>query len=294
MTRQPDQPLVTPRDLDLFQALDHAPLTARQLLKFSQTFAIPYTHEHRVRERLLVLAAAGRVHRWQYSTAGPGSLNYYTLAPLGYQLLHGPKAPLPSRGAFAEVGIARQLHTYSLADFIVHTAVAAHQAGVSFTGFCRENSVCLRVGQELLWPDCAFQLLTPAGQDLGYLVEIDNYSERLRSTKDTDSWERKIHFYDRYQDCCPRRFRVLVVCTRSGERLEHILHLAARKQRNLQRSLFYGISLPDYLAEAQPLMSCCYRDHRGQSVSLLPCSQLIPAVLSPSHFPASSGGSRRM
>jgi hypothetical protein len=270
MTRQPHTPLVTPRDFDLFWALDHAPLTARQLLKFSQTFAMPFTEERRVRERLHVLAAAGRVHRWHYATAGQGSLNYYTLSPLGFQLLHGPKAAPPTKGAFGAVGIARQFHTFSLAEFVVHTAVAAHQAGVRFASFSRENSVCLRVGQELLWPDCTFQLLTPAGQDLGFLVEIDNASERLRSTKDADSWESKIHLYDRYQDACGRRFRVLVVCTRSGERLEHILHLAARKQRNPNRSLFYGIALPNYLAQETPLSSPCFRDHRGAAVRLLP------------------------
>jgi len=270
MTRQPQTPLVTPRDLDLFRALDHAPLTARQLLKFSRTLSLPFTDERRVRERLLVLAAAGRVRRWQYATAGPGSLNYYTLAPLGYQLLHGPKAALPPRGAFAEIGHARQFHTYSLAEFVVHTAVAAHQAGTRFAGFCRENSVCLKIGDELLWPDCAFQLVTPAGQDFKFFVEIDNASERLRSTKDTDSLERKIQLYDRFQDSCPHRFRVLVVCTRSSERLNHILGLAATKQREPRRSLFYGIALPDYLACQAPLSSACFRNHQGKPVSLLP------------------------
>ena len=138
-----------------------------------------------------------------------------------------------------------------------------------------------RVGEELLWPDCAFQLQKPAALDLGFLVEIDNCSERLRSTKDTDSWERKIVLYDRYQDSCQRRFRVLIVCTRSTERLEHILHLAAQKQRNPLRSLFYGIALPDYLAQQAPLSSPCFRDHRGAAVSLLPHTRKL-TPLSPS------------
>lgn len=268
MTRQPQTPLVTPRDYDLFRALDHVPLTALQLLKFSRTFAPPFTEERRVRECLQVLAAAGRVHRWQYATAGPGSLNYYTFAPLGYQLLHGPKAPRPPKGTFAEVGIARQLHTYSLAEFVVHTAVAAHEARVTFTGYCRENSLCLRVGDELLWPDGAFQLLV-ADQEYDFFVEVDNGTERLRSSRDTDSWEKKIRLYDRFQDSSGRRFRVLVVCTRNSERVQHILDLAAGTQRLPQRSLCYGIGLPDYLASPVPLSSPCFRDHRGKPVSLL-------------------------
>ncbi len=40
--------LVTPRDRDLFQALDRSPLTIRQLLKLSTTFAYPFTTERRV------------------------------------------------------------------------------------------------------------------------------------------------------------------------------------------------------------------------------------------------------
>src|SRR5689334_18304093 len=78
--------LVTPRDLDLFHALERTPLTVRQLLKLSATFAYPFTAERRVQERLQQLCAAGRVRRWIYSTAGQGALSYYTLSPLGYQL----------------------------------------------------------------------------------------------------------------------------------------------------------------------------------------------------------------
>src|SRR6266436_5899805 len=53
--------LVTPRDRDLFAALDRGPLTVRQLLTLSVTFAYPFTTERRVQERLQKLCAAGRV-----------------------------------------------------------------------------------------------------------------------------------------------------------------------------------------------------------------------------------------
>src|SRR5438309_1645785 len=121
--------LVTPRDRDLFAALDRCPLTVRQLLKLSATFSYPFTTERRVQERLQNLCAAGRVRRWLYATAGQGALSYYTLSHLGYQLLHGADALPQGRGAFGPVGHARQPHTQALADAIVHLFVAAHAAG---------------------------------------------------------------------------------------------------------------------------------------------------------------------
>src|SRR4051794_37648789 len=146
--------LLTPRDLEILTALDYAPLTARQLLKLSCTFAQPFPNERRVRDRLQALGSAGRVRRWQYATAGRGAPNYYTLSPLGYRLLHGVGAIPPTKRAFSPVGIAQQHHTQSLADFIVHTTVSAHRAGVRFTGFYRENTLRLKVGDECLYPDC--------------------------------------------------------------------------------------------------------------------------------------------
>src|SRR5438270_12286257 len=112
--------LVTPRDRDLFEALDRCPLTVRQLLKVSSTFAYPFTTERRVQERLQRLCAAGRVRRWRYATAGQGALSYYTLTPLGCRLLHGHDAAPSGRGFFGPVGVARQAHTQALAEAIVH------------------------------------------------------------------------------------------------------------------------------------------------------------------------------
>src|SRR5947208_8276573 len=91
--------LVTPRDLDVLNALDHCPMTAVQLLKFSQTFDSPFPTEKRVRDRLHLLSDAGRVRRWQYATAGRGAPNYYTLTRLGSRLLHGDGALPPSKRA---------------------------------------------------------------------------------------------------------------------------------------------------------------------------------------------------
>src|SRR6266478_8242960 len=122
--------LVTPRDRDLFQALDRSPLTVRQILRLSASFAYPFTTERRVQERLHRLCAAGRVRRWPYATAGQGALSYYTLSPLGYRLLHGHDALPTGRGLFGPVGIARQAHTQALAEVVVQFLLGAHRSSV--------------------------------------------------------------------------------------------------------------------------------------------------------------------
>src|SRR5206468_841921 len=138
-----------------------SPLTVRQILALSETFARPFGSERRVRQRLQSLAEDGLVRRWQFAAVGRGTLNYYTLSPAGFQLLYGIDEPLPQGAAFRPIGIARLAHTQALADFIVHSAVAAHRDGFRLDGFCRENTVQLTVGTESLYPDCAFQLLNP-------------------------------------------------------------------------------------------------------------------------------------
>ncbi len=90
--------LLTARDLEILTARDRCPLTAEQLLKLSRSFAAPFTSERRVRERLQQLAAAGRVRRWLYATAGRGALGYYTLSRLGHQLLRADEAALAPNG----------------------------------------------------------------------------------------------------------------------------------------------------------------------------------------------------
>jgi len=270
MTRPPKLRLVTTRDLEILAALDHCPLTALQLLKLSRTFGRPFTGERRVRERLQILCDAGRVRRSHYATADRGALNYYTLLPAGYHVLHGPDAKPPTKRYFGPIGFAREPHTRALADFVVHTAVAAHDAGVRFTGFYRENAFWLPVGGEMLYPDCAFQLIA-FDREFSFFVELDNSGQRMRSSsEDAESWQRKIRLYEAFQDRCPLRFRVLVVTTRSTERLDHILDLASNLARNPQRALFYGTTLPRFLSEPGAVTSPCFADHRGRLVSLVP------------------------
>src|SRR5262249_55054209 len=100
--------LVTPRDIDILSALEMSPLTARQLLRLSETFALPFTTERKVRGRMLTLAESARVLRWPYAIAGRGCPTAYSLTREGYRILYGTEAAEPAKRAFRPVGIAHQ------------------------------------------------------------------------------------------------------------------------------------------------------------------------------------------
>lgn len=216
-----------------------------------------------------LLCELGVAARDTYATTGCGAPLYYRLARPGFQLLHGPDAPVPTKRYFRPIGIGHQHHTHALAEFVVHTAVAAGEAGIELNEFHRENTVRLVHQGEALFPDATFRLLLADRRSLVFYVELDNSTERLQS-QTGESWERKIRLYDGVQDGSASRFRVLIVTTRSTERLDHILKLAAVLNKNPLRSLFYGVHLPDYLREIDVLHRPCFRDHRGAPVALIP------------------------
>jgi len=263
--------LLTPRDLEILTALDRTPLTAEQLLKLSRTFPRPFGSDRMVRERLQSLVAARWVRCAHYATASSGaSPKYYFLSRTGFHVLYGEAAEPPTKRLFSPLGIARHHHSRALADFVTHTLVAAHQAGVAFTTFYRENTLRISIGDECLYPDCSFQLLLPDGRAFNYLVELDNGTERICSQHDTDSWDRKLRLYNRLQELADERFRVLVVATRSPLRLRHILAWAATVTPNPLRTLVCGVGLAEYLSHDCPLHTACFRNHWEQPVSLLP------------------------
>jgi len=261
--------LITSRDLQIFEALDRFPHTTRQLLKISQTFARPFTQDRSLRQRLQLLCAARSLRRWRYAIATGGVENYYTLTLAGWRILHGPDSQPASQGHLREISVSRQFHAKCLADALVHLQVAVHRAGVTFTGFCRENSWQIAVDQQTLQPDATFDLVSPQ-QTLHFFLEQDNHTETIRSSTNLESWERRIQLYEQLQNQTAQRFRVLIVTSRCGRRLEHLLHTARRLAGNPQRRLFYGIHLPRLLQEPDAIRRACFLDHDLRAVSLLP------------------------
>jgi hypothetical protein len=282
---------ITARDLEMLAALDYAPFTARQLHKLSSTWRMSFGTPRLVRERLLRMNQAKLVTAHCYAILRPGHPeHYYLLTRQGYQLVHGPDSDPPTKGYFSPVALGRQPHQQALSDFIVHTACGADRAGVGFTSVYRENALRLDAAGQSLFPDCSF-LLTQNDDQFRFFVEIDNSTERVQSQKATDSIERKIRTYCAYQDLnSATRFRVLFISAQnSRERLRHILDTARQIIRDPNRTLFYGITLAEYVATQLPVTSPRFLDHRGQCQSLIPevrvASLLSPAVLLASRVP---------
>src|SRR5207244_6242988 len=118
-----------------------------------------------------------------------------------------------------------------------------------------------------------------------YFVELDNGTEAVRSATNLDTWQKKIAFYERMQDRQTQRFRVLAVTTGQARRLQNILDCAASTARNPRRSLVYGVTLADFVADAEPLTSGCFLDHRGQNAALIPLPSQ-PAITLEAYAPA--------
>lgn len=271
MTNRSSTTILTPRDLDLLTWIGRTPLTIEQLLKVSRTFAVPFQSGSRVRGRLLRMRDAGWVRRFRYATSERGTpADYYKLTLAGYRILQGESAAAPTKRFFDELKIGRHHHAKSLADVLVHTAASAHPSGIRMSDIIPENTLRLELGSEGLYPDGAFRLTTASGQEFNFCLELDCGTEALRSTKDRDSIERKIRFYDRYQDTASQRFRVLFLVTRSGDRLRHILETAKAVVRNPRRSLCYGAFLPSFLAEPDAVTHALFQDPQRGAVALIP------------------------
>lgn len=276
--------IVTPRDIDLFAALERTPLTVRQILKLSSTFAYPFTAERLVQSRCQILTAAGRLHSWPAATTGPGRMLYLTLTPESYRILHGHDAQLPGRGLFSKVAISRQGHTMALAEFLVHLMVAAHAEGLTLTEFHRENTLALRLGDETLYPDSAWTLSDTVAGPLRFFVELDAATETVCGTGNLDTIESKIAFYERYRDAQGERFRTLIVTTAGPERVANIVACAKSLARQEKRTLIYVISLGSFLADEQALRTRCFIDHCGRGVTLIPAHAEAPRPLSNVRF----------
>lgn len=270
---------LTDRDVEILQVLDRCPLTVSQLLKLSATFATQhFTSIRSVQDRLQKMRGVGWIRSWPYAVASRGSPpDYFKLTALGYRLLYGENAELPAKRHLSEVSVGNHHHTLRLSDFIVHTLVGAHRRCVRIVNFYRENSLRLCVDGQTLQPDSAFELHAPDGRQFNFIVELDNGTERIRSNKDTDSWQRKVRLYNTLQDRnYPNRFRVLVLTTRCVGRLQSILAVAAAHATNPQRSLFYAAHLDHYLQEPDALGSPCFQNHHGLRFCLLPSVMSLP------------------
>jgi hypothetical protein len=261
--------VLTERDHLLLAAVGLCPLTAAQLRLVSDTFAVPFASEHRLRQRLRRLAVAGLVRRHDYATTGPGALGYFLLTREGFRVLFGPDSPT-SPGWFRPVSRSCETHAQMLGEILSHAVVCAHREGVALRNFHRENALALEAAGEVVRPDAAFELLTQNGHMLSFFVEADNRTEPVRAHAQRNSIERKLRQYEAWADASGRRFRLLFVTRGGAARVRHVLQMAAQTARNPARSLVYAATLEGFLARQDALSAPCFLDHHGRPVALLP------------------------
>ena len=223
--------IIGDRDIEVLLALDRCPLTPSQLRKLSDSFPEPFSDEHILRRRLRLIAEAGFIRSWPYAVASDGrSPRYYRLTREGFRFLHGMDATLPSRRQFEALATGHHHHTWSLADFLVQTVVAAHWHDLKIQRVAPENSLRLEANGFVSFPDLGFQVATPDGRSFNFMVELDNGTERVRTKRDVESIERKLRGYDAHQSQFsaddPDRYLVLLITTRGTQRLQHMLDLA--------------------------------------------------------------------
>jgi len=284
---------IGPRDIEILTALDRTPLTPAQLCRLSSTFIAPFHDEHNLRRRLRRLHDSDLVRSWPYAIVTEGrSPRYFKLTRNGYRLLYGADAAMPRRRYFEEISHGHHHHTIALTDLIVHIATTGHSRGVSLRHFARENSLKLEAHGFTLYPDSAFQLVTPDNRTFNFVVELDNGTERVRSQQDVESIERKLRGYDAHQSqfaaSDPRRYLVLFVTTRSEHRLKHILDLADMVMTNRQRTVFIGVDQRT-MVNSDPFHDAIFGDHRGLRRTLMPlntatskkpASSMTPSIVS--------------
>ncbi len=193
-------PLGIPRSCSL---LTDCPLTVRQLLKLSETFR---------EQRFTSPAERPRPPAKTLRCRLGASVDVRHRQPQRNARLlqaHAPRIPPAPRGerhAADEAILQRSRHCPSAPHaqscrvrrpYVRRRASPGHRDEDTSR---RENSLRLQVGQENLFPDCAFELHTRDGQQFNFFVELDNGTERVRSDKDADSWQRKVRLYEQLQD----------------------------------------------------------------------------------------------
>ena len=268
MTRRSAHVSLTPRDREIFQALFTTPLTAEQMLAFSGTFNEPFQSIRRVQERLVQLTRAGLLKRWRYATESGGAApHYYKLSREGFKVLHGPDEKPPRKRFFSPISLSLQAHTQVLAALWVHLHRSAHQSGLTIENVYPENCLKLATSIGPLVPDGTFDVILPDGRRFHFFLEMDCSTESLRS-RSFDGWERRIRRYEMLRQQSAEPFRVLVVTSVPGKRLDGIMKCIAEQQRRSDRSLFLGISLPDVLQCPDAFVEHIFSDHRGRSSSL--------------------------
>ncbi len=280
---------IGPRDTELLQNLDRCPLTAEQLFQLSRASGQPFANLADLRRRLRQLKKARLVNCWPYAIATTGrSPLYFKLTRDGFRFLYGEDHSLPRRRHFEAINPGHHHHTLALSKLLVHLCTNAAKHGHVVEQYARENSVKLRAEPFTIYPDGAFVLRRSDGKSFPFCIELDNGTERVRSKQDVESIERKLRAYDAHQSQFATfdadRYLVLLVTTRSKQRLDNMLNLASSIMQQPQRTVFMGANLDDLLT-VDPFETAAFVDHRHLQRTLIPRATKTKSRQSIQHKP---------
>lgn len=268
--------------------------------------------EARTLTRLLQDATQkGLLQRTEYAIVGPGRRPYHLLTEAGYAFLF-PGEPTPTKSYlsratgerrsrksafFAPIPLNTQDHDYAVSQSVVHTLLQARRDQIGIETYHTRHRVELKIpttyamqtslkaivrrdpasGMPVrehlsLFPDATVEFVTKEGGRYLRYDEIDGGSESVLSREDTDAIERKVRFYDHYQDIADRRFRVRFLTYRPNSfgRLRSIIECARAILRNPERPLFLFTTLEHYLTKNGALVRPIFLDHFGRPAPCVP------------------------
>jgi len=263
----------TGRDREILAALDLCPMESRDLLEMSRTFSQPFGSLDRVRRTLKRLEAARQVRSWRYATTGEGggaAPLYYKLTLEGYRTLHQSEIAIPpTKRYLSAISVGRHQHQRSLTAYVVKTHVAAHRRGIRIADSFAENTFRIDTPFGPLFPDRRFTIVLPNGRQFLNCIELDNSTETVVSKSEIDSIEMKMRKYLHDLNERAYDYRVQFVVTRSRDRANHILELAARLRPQTDFAPFYVVYLDDYLSTTDSFLAPIFASPRNPRIPLL-------------------------
>lgn len=254
----------------ILDGLQYGAMCNEHLLAYSNKHPTPYPDESKIRKRSAILQKLGLITTRYYAIGSLRNRAYHTLTAKGYRVLYQTDPPATCQRLFRKISENDQEHHYWKMHFFVKTLVAAHQQGVQLTNYTLENTKPVTAYTRQRHHDGQFRLQIPSVLDFGFTVEIDNHTETLSTNNPaTRSVEEWITTYLLADQQSHSHEQVLLITTKGGQRLRHLLSLASKLNPNPKRKLFLGIDLPVYLASDDPLFASHVLTPEGRSVSFL-------------------------
>lgn len=264
------------RRREILAALYVSPLTARQILALSETFAQPFTEEVYVRRKMLSLVREGYVKEFTYLD----QTKYWRLSRMGHEALHGPDKPAPGWRAYRPISPSLERHTRRLADLQLALQISAYRSDVRVMFLYGDGQVTLTCGEKRKIPDTVIGLKKKGYKTYPLMIELDCGTEPVYSTKARESLDKAITFYNDHEASIRDTYRVLTVFDRPSVRMAHFLDRVRLMNDRPQRRLHKAVLLDTLLDHVDPLYWPLLLDEDRQQSAILPGLEVSAQTIS--------------